>query len=349
MRHYVGLDVSMKATSICIVNECGAVIYEGIEQSDPVLLAKHLNDRNLILEKVALESGSISNWLVSELVKLGIPAICVDARHMAAVLSVQINKTDRNDAKGIAQALRSSFYREVKGKSEAQIGIGVLLTSRKALVRQRTTLKNTVRGILKAYGIRVSETKKKDFVQQTLAVAESKNPDLKRSVEALLVTLEMLNVQISGLEERLQEIAKADKDIGLLTTIPGVGLITALSYKVSIGDPERFKNSRSVAAYLGLTPKQYSSGEIEKQGRISKYGDTETRSLLVEAATVMLTRVKVWSKPKAWGLKLMRKKGIKKATVAMARKLAVIMHRMLITKKPFVLGDSEEKQDRKAA
>jgi len=286
-----------------------------------------LKAKNLHIEKVALESGAISQWLVTELQRQGVPAICVDARQMAAVLSMNINKTDPNDARGIARALRSEFYREVAPKSQREVDINVLLTSRKALVIQRTTLKNTMRGLLKAYGIRLSTSGEKAFCNEVRKVLLEKGPIIQKALEALLIAFEAVSLQIQRLKKSLEEIAKEDQDISLLTTIPGVGLVTALSFKSTIGDPSRFKNSRDVGAYLGLTPKQYSSGEIERQGRISRCGSMQTRTLLVEAATVMLSRTRLWNKPKAWALKLQRKKGFRKATVGLARKLAVIMHR----------------------
>jgi transposase len=345
MKHYVGLDVSMKETSICIIDEQGKIVYEGREFSDPLRLSECLKARNIHLEKVGIESGAISQWLVTELQKEGIPAICIDARQMAAVLSTNINKTDPNDARGIARALRSEFYREVLPKSSRQVDINVVLASRKALVMQRTNLKNTIRGLLKSYGIRLSTSGEKSFYKEVKEKILEKAVVVKEALEALLIALETVSVQIEKLKKSLELIAKEDKDIAVLTTIPGVGLITALSFKATIGDPNRFKDSRDVGAYLGLTPKQYSSGEVERQGRISRCGSMQTRTLLVEAATVMLSRTKLWSKPKAWALKLQRKKGFRKATVALARKLAVIMHKMLITKKNFVLGDPvEEKQ-----
>ena len=348
MKHYVGLDVSMKETSICIVDESGKNVYEQSVLSDPISIVECLKNTNLSIEKIGLESGSISYWLTTQLLKYEMPVICIDARHIAAILSMNVNKTDKNDARGIANAMRCGLYREVKLKPQANVDIEVLLAARKGLVKQRTTLKNTIRGLLKTYGIRLGAiTGNKKFLNTVRSHIKDSSSIVQVSIETLLGTFEVLEIQIDKLERQLKDIAEADSDITLLKTIPGVGLITAISFKMAIGDPLRFADSRNVGAYFGMTPQQYASGEISKQGRISKCGHTEVRSLLVEAATVLMTRTKLWSKLKAWGLKIMRKKGVKKASVAVGRKLAVIMHRMLITKEPFRLTDKEEKEIKK--
>lgn len=344
MKYYAGLDVSMKETSICIVDEAGKIFYETCVSSEPAQITEKLKKTNFPLEKVALESGSISHWLTTQLIAQGIPAICVDARHISAILSVSVNKTDKNDARGIANAVRCGLYREVILKPQENVDIEVLLTARKGLVKQRTSLKNTIRGLLKSYGIRLGLiTGNKKFLASVRQAIGCHSLLIQLSIETLLETFEIVETQINKLEKQLEKIAKADSDIVLLQTIPGVGLITAISFKMAVGDPARFSDSRDVGAYFGMTPKQYSSGEINKLGRISKCGHSEVRSLLVEAATVALTRAKLWSKLKAWGLKIVQKKGIKKASVAVGRKLAVIMHRMLITKEPFRLSDKNER------
>lgn len=349
MKHYIGLDVSMKETSICIVNEQGKVIYEGREKTDPTLLIQHIQKKNLKIDKIAMESGSLSHYLISEMQKLGLSVICMDARQMSKVLSVKINKTDCNDARGIAEALRCGYYREVTLKSQKNVETNTVLGSRRMLVQQKVGLKNGIRGFLKTYGVCIPVKGGKCFLQKVRDVLMDYPPYVQKSVEALLTSYEKLASEISTLDKMIKELAEDDEDVKLLTTVPGVGLITALSFKVAIDDPNRFKDSRQVGAYLGLTPKQYSSGEVSRQGGISKCGNAAVRSLLVEAGTVMLTRTKAWCKPKAWAFKLARKKGTKKAAVALGRKLGVIMHRMLVTREKFRFGDPEEKKEKKAA
>jgi len=343
MNYYAGLDVSMKETFICVVDRDGNIILEGQVQTEPEEIASFLKQADVPIKKVAIESGSLTHWLVTELQKHKIPAICVDARHMSSMLAMKVNKTDTNDARGIANALRGGYVREVNIKSQYHIEVGILLQSRGVLVQERTKLKNAIRGFLKAFGIKVSTSGFTSFIKEVRKSIEKRSIEVKKAIEALLNAIEAINEEIKGLEERVQQIGKDNKDAQLLMTIPGVGILTALHFVVAIGDYTRFNDSRKVAAYLGLTPRQYSSGESQRLGRISKCGSRETRSMLVEAATVMLTRTRSWCKPKAWAMKLQRKKGFKKATVALGRKLAVIMHRMLVTKEPFYFGEEPGK------
>lgn len=343
MNYYAGLDVSMKETFVCVVDEDGNIVLEGQIPTEPEEIAGFLKKADMPIKKVAIESGSLTHWLVTELQKYKIPAICVDARHMSSMLAMKVNKTDTNDARGIANALRGGYVREVTIKSQYHVEVGILLQSRGILVQERTKIKNAVRGLLKAFGIKISTSGFKSFIIEVRKSIERKSIAVKTAIEALLKAIEALNEEIKGLEERIQQIGRNDKDAQLLMTIPGVGILTALHFVVAIGDYTRFKDSRNVAAYLGLTPRQYSSGESQRLGRVSKCGPRDARSMLVEAATVMLTRTRSWCKPKAWAMKLQRKKGFKKATVALGRKLAVIMHRMLMTKEPFHFGEEPKK------
>ena len=322
---------------------------EGKEKTNPALLVSWIKNKNLEIDKIAMESGSLSHYLISEIQKLEMLVICVDSRQMARVLSVKVNKTDRNDARGIAEALRCGYYREVALKSQRNVEINTVLGSRRMLVQQRVSLKNGIRGFLKTYGIVISEQGKRSFIQKVRDEMHDYPVFIQKSVEALLTSFEKFSDEIKELDGILKEIAKEDDDVKLLTTVPGVGMITALSFKVAVDDPQRFHNSRQVGAYLGLTPTQYSSGEVHRQGGISKCGNPAVRALLVEAGIVMLTRTKIWCKPKAWAFKLARKKGTKKAAVALGRKLAVIMHRMLISREKFCLGDSVDKEEKQAA
>jgi len=343
--NYVGLDVSMKETFICIEDESGKILNHGRVKTEPELIADYLI-KFMPLAKVGLESGSLSHWLTDELRKLQIPAICIDARKMAAVLSVQVNKTDKNDARGIAEAMRCGIYREVQPKSQESIEIGTLMRSRRILVEQKIKLSNAVRGFLKIYGIRLGNVGEAGFSKTVRKKLSEKSASAKEGIEGLLSCYEKTREEIGKLTKRIEQIASEDEDVKLLMTIPGVGPIVGLAYKIEIDNPKRFRNSKTVGSYLGMTPKQYSSGETHRQGRISKCGSTEVRCLLNEAATTMLTRSKAWSKLKAWGLKIQRKHGFKKATMAVGRKLAVVMHRMMIEKTNFIYGDPKEEKKR---
>jgi len=343
MKHYVGLDVSMKKTSVCIVNEQGKIVHESEVKTDPHTLADAIEKTGLKVELVGFESGSLGHYLTQGFKERALPAVCMDARKMSAILSIRVNKTDKNDARGIADALRTGMFTRVHEKPQEAINRGAVLSMRRCLVKQRTDIKNHIRGILKTYGIRlgaVGPTKFSDAVKRRI---EEQDPLVRQTMEEMLEVFDMLTRKITRFDQQLLEIAHQDKDVRLLMTTQGIGPITALTYKAEIFDPSRFPNSRTVGAYLGMTPTQYSSGEMQKQGRISKCGSMELRSLLTEAGVVVLTRSQKWSKLKAWGLKLMRKKGLKKASLAVGRKLAVIMHRMLLEQKEFIWGESPAK------
>ena len=341
MKHYVGLDVSMKKTSVCIVNEGGKIVHESIVNTDPHALADVIEKIGLNIELVGFESGSLSHYLMQGFRERALNAVCIDARKMSAILSLRVNKTDKNDARGIAEALRVRMFTRVHEKSREAIDTGMILAARRTLINQRTQVKNCVRGLLKAYGIRMGSVGATRFSKSVRSLLQGRDDGVIISIEALLSTFDHLNGEIEKIDKKLLEMAALDKDIKLLTGIPGIGVITALTFKTEIFDPHRFPDSRSVGAYLGMTPKQYSSGEVQKQGQISKCGSKELRFLLVEAGLVVITRTRKWSRLKAWGLKLMRKKGVKKAALAVGRKLAVIMHRMLTTQKEFVYGEEK--------
>ena len=343
MKYYTGLDVSLKTTAICIVDQDGKVVFEESVATDPATITAVIKETNLTIERVAIESGSISHWLEQELCKRGLPIICIDAHRMSKVLAININKTDKNDARLIAEALRCNFYSEVQPKSQENMELQILINSRRTLKNISSQLKNTIRGHLKAYGVFLGQLSAKKFLEKVSIVLKDKPALVKDALEGLLEAFAHIVEKVKCLNERIEMIASHDADVKLLKTIPGVGTLTALTFKVYLGDPNRFKTSKAVGAYFGMTPRQYSSGETHRQGRVSKRGSSEVRFLLTEAASVMMYRTKSWSRPKAWGLKLKKKKGHKKATVGLGRKLSLIMHRMLLTKKPFEYGEPKEK------
>lgn len=340
MKHYVGLDVSMKKTSVCIVDEQGKIVHESEVETEPSKLADAIGNAGFKIELIGFESGSLSHYLLKGFRELGMPVVCMDARKMNSILSVRVNKTDKNDARGIADALRAGIYSRVHEKPQEAIDRSAVLSMRRFQVKQRTDIKNHVRGILKSYGIRLGSVGPARFSQAVKFRIEGVlDPFVCETIKGLLEEFDLFTQKINNLDQKLLTTAKSDKKAQLLMTAHGVGPITALTYTAEIFNPNRFSKSRTVGAYLGMSPKQYSSGETTKQGRISKCGSKELRYLLTEAGVVLLTRSKKWSKLKAWGLKLMRKKGLKKASLAVGRKLAVIMHRMLIEEKEFVWGD----------
>lgn len=343
MRHYVGLDVSMKETFICVVDEEKTIVYQGKTETEPQAIAECLKKIQVPIEKVGIESGCLTFWLTKELKNLSVPAICVDARKMSIFLSGVVNKTDKNDARGIAEAMRCDAYHEIVPKSERAIEIQAFMNCRRLLVDQKTQTANVIRGTLKAYGIRLGSASEGTFIQKVQEKIVSLPFHAKQGLEALLRVFLKLCEEIDELTKRVEKLARENKVTKRLMTIPGIGPITALQYVVEIDDPTRFRNSRAVGAYLGMTPRQYSSGETKRQGPISKCGSSEMRTLLVEGAMVLLTRSKAWSKLKAWGMKIQRKHGLRKASMAVGRKLAIIMHKMWLQETVFIYGEDKQK------
>jgi transposase len=342
MKYYAGLDVAMKETFMCIVDEEGKRVFESKATTGPQAIYDELTKSEIKLEKVGLETGSLSKFLTKGLQDVGLNAICIDARMMAAILSVTINKTDKNDARGIADAMRTNHYKEVNLRNCEDNAIGIFLNSRTTLVESRGRLKNTVRGFLKTYGLRLGEVSHDKFSKTVYEVFSGLPAEAIRGIEGLLKSYDLMNEQIKKMDKTLNELCKKDEEVQRLMTIPGVGMVVAMTYKADIGDPTRFEKSESVGAYYGMTPRQYSSGETIKMGRASKCGSKNVRTLLTEAATVMLTRSKTWSSLKVWGLKIMKKHGLKKAAMAVGRKLAVIMHRMLMTGENFRFSNNAQ-------
>jgi len=335
MRYYAGLDVSMKETAICILNEEGKKVYESRSYSDPKPIYDELIKSGYPLEKVGLESGSLSSYLTKGLQALGSNTICIDSRKMAAILSVTVNKTDKNDARGIADAMRCNHYKETYIHADEDESMRILLQCRATLVNSRTTLKNTIRGHLKNYGIRLGEISHKSFSAKVRAYFPELLAAAVQGLESILKNYEILCEEIDKVDKFVQKTCQVNADVQRLMTVPGVGKVVALTFISAIGDPSRFQKSRAVGAYYGMTPRQYSSGETIKQGGISRCGSKEMRFLLMESAIVLLTRCKAWSSLKAWGMKVMRKHGLKKAAMAVGRKLGIILHRMLVTGENF--------------
>ncbi|MEP9399069.1 IS110 family transposase, partial [Mesorhizobium sp. KR2-14] len=325
MSTYVGLDVSQKETEICVVDVEGRRIWRGKCRTEPNSIAVALREHADAAVRIGMETGPLSIWLWRELRALGLKVDCIHARRVAAALSLQVNKTDANDAHGIAQVVRSGWYRAVAVKSLASCRIRAILTARGQLVSIRTTLSNQIRGLLKTFGVVLAPGKGGTFDEMVL----SRCPEdalVRSAIEALLCAWRVAGERQRALDAQLIRIARASEVCHRMTSVPGVGAITALTFATTIDDPKRFGRSTDVGAYLGLTPRRYQSGEVDIAGRISKSGDRAARSLLFEAANTLLTRVKKDSDLRQWGLALMIRIGAKKAKVAVARKLAVILH-----------------------
>ena len=341
MCYYVGLDVSLKKTSLCIVDQDGNIVIEKAISTNPDAIYKCIKKTGYEISKVGFENGMFSNYLLNGLKELGLPTYCIDSHMMAKLISININKTDKNDARCIADAMRCNNYKEVIPKSMDALGTSNVLSARGSYVNQRAEIMNKIRATLKGYGIVLGSVTYHNFEDKVSEHFEQLGENALISIKSQLSTLQHFSKEIKHLNDAIDKMARANKDAQNLMSIPGVGPIVAITFITEIGDYKRFEKSRSVGAYIGLTPRQYSSGDITRYGGISKCGNGYLRKLLQGSATVMMGGTNSWSKLKAWGMKLQKKYGFKKAAVALARKLAVVMHRMLVTGEPFRFSDLE--------
>lgn len=335
MKVYVGLDVAAAKTAVCVMDETGKVLWESMLKTHPLTIAGGLKHRFDEIIQVGLETGSVTPWLVHGLRREGLEVVCLDAMQAHRTLSLRRNKTDANDARGIAELVRlgPDWINAVHVKQLASHRIKTLLKARSHLVGKRVGLENAMCGMLRPFGgIVVRGGVKPDALRErildTVKEVSDRGHDLESSILPLLGLHRQLVAQISVYEKQAEEWANGNLICRNFMTVPGVGPIVALSFYSAIEDPKRFTRSCDVPAYLGLTPRTYQSGEMEHSGRISKRGDDATRLALVQAATVMLTATKSWSPLKAWGMNLAKRSSFNKAKVAVARKLAIILYRM---------------------
>ena len=328
MKHYAGLDVSVKETSVCVVDETGRICREMKVPSHPDDLAEVLHNPAWRLERIGLEAGPLSQWLFSGLAEASLPIVCIETRHTKAFLKAQVNKSDRNDARGIAQMMRVNLFRPVHVKTLTSQKRRVLLTARKLLQKKAIAFENDIRGLLRNFGLKVGVVGTAKFDTRIRELID-RLPDLAEIVEPLLASRRKLREEFERLHRKLLSIVRNDGVCRRLMTIPGVGPVVALAFTSTIDVPARFRNSKAVGASLGLTPVLHQSGESNRIGRVSLCGDGMMRTLLYEAAQVLLTNVHAkWSWLKAWAMNVAKRRGGRKAIVALARRLGVIMHRI---------------------
>lgn len=342
MSVFVGLDLSLNSTSVCIVDAAGGVVWQGKVRSEPCdlisALLPHLDD----IELVGLEACPLSEWLHGALSDSGFPAVCIEVRHAQRFLSSRPNKTDRSDARGIAEMMRLGHYRSVHVKSIEAQRIRTVLNARERLVQQIIKIELTIRGLLKVYGLKLGAVHRCTFAGRVEKLLEGA-PELRIGIDPLLDVRNVMRRHKVLLDRKLAYMAREDEVCRRLMTISGVGPIVSLAFKATIDDPKRFKNAKAVAAHLGLTPRIYQSGELDRAGHISKCGDHLMRHALYEAANSHLRIAKKWSPLRAWGMKLLPRIGAKKTCVAVARRLAVIMHRMWIDETDFRFTEQDER------
>ena len=242
MDHFAGLDVSVKETSVCIVDDTGKIVREVKVRANLRHLAV-LKNPVYHFRRIGLEAGPLSQWLYSALAEAELPVVCVETRHMQALLKAQINKTDRDDARGMAQMMRVGLYRPVHVKTLRSQKLRMLLTHRKLLQSKAIAIENDLRGTLRNFGLKVGmagtvkfETRIKELV--------GNSPELAALVEPLLVVRRVLREQLVILHRRLLAIVRDDEVCQRLMTTPGVGPVVALTYRATVDVPARFRKSR---------------------------------------------------------------------------------------------------------
>jgi transposase len=328
MEYFAGLDISMDETHVCLVDREGAVIYEAKTASNPAAIAAALA-RAPQCRRVVFETGRMAPMLYHGLVELGLPVVCIESRQAyQALKSLATHKTDRNDARGLAHLARTGFFKPVHVKSLPAHAVRSLIIARKKLVGQRVTLENQIRGLAVVFGVRLPHALTRAFIEQALKASEGVD-GLSAAMRGLVGARTAVLEALSAIDADMKRLVRASDACRRLMTIPGVGQLTALAFTAAVDDVERFKRSRDIGAYLGLVPRRYQSGEIDYTGSISKCGDRRVRTLLYEAANVMLTRYKEPLKLKDWALAIAKRSTMRKARIALARRLAIIMHAML--------------------
>lgn len=344
MSYFAGLDVSLRSVAICLIDQDGRVVRERTVAFEMDAVVAALRSADQPIERVGFEAGAMSQSLFHALQGEGFDVVCMETRQVAAALSAMRNKTDRNDARGIAQVLRSGWFSPVHMKSRSSHYDRALLTSRKTVLRKCIDLELEIRGLLRVFGIRLPPTLSHRRFEADVRVIIEADEGLAHALLPMLEARCHLYASFLELDRRVKAAARMDPVCLLLMTAPGVGPMTALAFKAAVDDPARFSSSRIVGAHFGLTPRRFQSGETDNAGRISRAGDGDVRAALYSAAHSLLTRTKGSCALKAWGLRLMRTKGRRRATVALARKLAVILHRMWADATPFRLNGPEVAQ-----
>lgn len=328
MKIFAALDVGDKSTHVCVVDGDGAILWRGVCATDPEVLASTLDRHAAGLERVVLETGPLSAFLYHGLIERDVPAVCICARHAKGVLSVRVNKSDVHDAEGLAQLARTGWFKAVHIKGSATHLDRAQLKVREQLIRARLSMANQLRGLLKLFGLRMGKVTTPGKRAERLEALLGQKPELRPILAPLMAGLEALDAQIVVSTRSIKARAAADPVVALLMTVPGTGPITALTFKSSIEDPARFERGDDVGAFAGLAPRRSQSGERDVHGRISKAGDPMLRSALYEAANNLLSRVKRPCALQTWGKALVVTKGAKRARVAVARKLAILLHRL---------------------
>jgi transposase len=335
MDHYAGIDVSLECSSVCVVDANGKIVREAKVASEPEALIGWFRSLGFDLARIGLEAGPLSQWLYVAMKKASLAVELLETRHVSDAFKAMPVKSDRNDARNIAQLMRLGWFRPVHCKSMSAQETRAMLTARKLIQAKLQDIENSLRGILRGFGLKVGKTTKRSFAARINELVAG-HPALEAIATATLAVHTVLVREFNGLEKRVRAMSLLDAKARLLMSMPAVGPIISLTYASAIDDPSRFTSSKRAGPLFGLTPRKYQSGETDYSGRISKNGDASVREALYEAAHIILTKpIKGCAQLKSWATRIARRAGMNKAKVALARKLAVIMLRMLKDNVPF--------------
>ena len=335
MDHYAGIDVSLECSSVCVVGSSGNIVREAKVASEPEALIGWFGSLGFGLARIGLEAGPLSQWLYAAMKQAGLAVELLETRHVSNAFKAMPVKSDRNDARNIAQLMRLGWFRPVHCKSMDAQEVRAMLTARKLVQSKLLDVENSLRGILRGFGLKVGKTTRTSFAGRIEELVQG-HPNLQEIGKALLRARAVLLAEFNGFEKRVRTMSRLHEKARLLMSTPAVGPIVSLTFACAIDDPSRFTSSKQAGPHFGLTPKKHQSGETDYSGRISKLGDASVREALYEAAHIMLTKpIKGCSQLKSWAMRIARRAGMSKAKVALARKLAVIMLRMLKDNKPF--------------
>lgn len=327
MRYYCGLDVSNKSTAMCVVDESGNVVKELFVPTTSTALKKSLKEYKEL--RSVVEASPLAEKIVKIVEEAGHSIEILDVRQ-AKIISATKRKTDKLDARKLAQMCRVGWYTAVHPKSGRARNLRSYLTARMQIVKSAMSMHSCIRGLFRAHGIVLKQGKGEDFEKCVREALSGMDEIFSKGIEPLLESWK----QLQGEEKRMykelsREVVRKDETIKRLTAIPGVGPATAVAFTATIDDFRRFKSADQVSSYIGLVPSVYQSGSVEIKGRITKHGDSLLRWLLVESATSLLARSKKECALKNWGLKLQETKGFSKARVAVARKLACLLFHLM--------------------
>jgi len=329
VEHHAGIDVSLELSSVCVVDGRGKIVREAKVASEPDALVSFFKGLGLPVKLIGLEAGPLSQWLHAGLMRAGFDAVLLETRHVKAALSAMTVKTDRKDARGLAQLIRMGWFRPVHAKSIGSQEIRALLVARKQRLGTLLDVEVSIRGILRSFAPKVGQGTRKTFEARIRELVTG-HTMLERIAEAMLSARATLQAQYEKLHKAMLAFVREDAVCRRLMTVPGVGPVVAVTFKSGVDDPNRITKSKAVGALFGLTPKKYQSGEKDVTGGITRTGDEMVRTALYEAANVLLSRITRFSKLKRWGIDVAKRRGSKRAKVALARKIGIILHRMWI-------------------